>query len=90
MAGKVLVRPEGVCKLGTRENACGLAAAYKALWAVEGEDGQSCEDLIGRRWDEDQSERMVADGYQQDFFEQDGVAVDAFAKDGSEGSEAGR
>ena len=80
IAGEVLGGAEGVYKLDVGENACALGAAYKAVWAVERKEGQTFEDLIGRRWDEGQFVRRIADGYQKGVFEQYGVAVDAFAK----------
>jgi xylulokinase len=60
------------------ENACALGAAYKAVWAVEREDRQSFEDLIGQRWNEEEFVEKIADGYQADLFEKYGKAVEGF------------
>ncbi|KAA6415458.1 MAG: D-xylulose kinase [Lasallia pustulata] len=80
VVGEVLGGTDGVYKLDAGGNACALGAAYKAVWAVEREEGQTFEELIGSRWDQDRFVRRIADGYQKGIFEQYGVAVEAFAK----------
>ncbi|KAL8766116.1 MAG: hypothetical protein Q9209_007014 [Squamulea sp. 1 TL-2023] len=76
MAGQVLGGVEGVYRLDVGENACALGAAYKAVWAVEREDKQSFEELIGARWKEDEFVEKIADGYQGGIFERYGSAVE--------------
>ncbi|KAL8783026.1 MAG: hypothetical protein Q9213_004923 [Squamulea squamosa] len=76
IAGQVLGGVEGVYRLDVGENACALGAAYKAVWAVEREDKQSFEELIGGRWKEDEFVEKIADGYQEGIFERYGSAVD--------------
>jgi xylulokinase len=78
VAGEVLGGSDGVYKLDVGENACALGAAYKAVWAVEREDRQSFEDLIGQRWNEEEFVEKIADGYQADLFEKYGKAVEGF------------
>lgn len=78
LAGEVLGGIEGVYKLDIGENACGLGAAYKAVWALERNPGQSFEDLIGKRWHEDNFIEKIADGYEPDIFETYGRAMEGF------------
>ncbi|EPS43963.1 hypothetical protein H072_2078 [Dactylellina haptotyla CBS 200.50] len=60
---------EGVYKLDVG-NACALGAAYKALWAVErGGSGETFEDLIGKRWNEEGKVEKVMDGYKKGIWE---------------------
>ncbi|KAL8736621.1 MAG: hypothetical protein Q9181_002319 [Wetmoreana brouardii] len=76
IAGEVLGSVEGVYRLDVGENACALGAAYKAVWSVEREPGQSFEELIGGRWKEDEFVEKIAEGYQQGIFERYGAAVE--------------
>ncbi|KAK6364828.1 hypothetical protein LTS17_011732 [Exophiala oligosperma] len=78
VAGEVLGGSEGVFKLDVGENACALGAAYKAVWAVERDPGETFEDLIGKRWREDEFVEKIADGYQPDVFERYGRALKGF------------
>ncbi|KAH8700764.1 D-xylulose kinase [Talaromyces proteolyticus] len=78
VAGEILGGHDGVYKLDVGENACALGAAYKAVWAIERQPDQTFEDLIGKRWREEDFVEKIADGYQPDRFEQYGVAVEAF------------
>ena len=78
IAGEVLGGVEGVYKLDIGGNACALGAAYKAVWGCERKDGQTFEDLIGERWDEDSFVKRVADGYTKGVFEKYGEAVKGF------------
>lgn len=64
ITGEVLGGVEGVYKLDVGGNACALGSAYKAVWACEREAGETFEDLIGARWDEDGFVEKIADGYQ--------------------------
>ncbi|KAL9587504.1 MAG: hypothetical protein Q9212_000206 [Teloschistes hypoglaucus] len=76
IAGEVLGGVEGVFRLDVGENACALGAAYKAVWSVERKPGQSFEELIGARWDEDRFAEKIAEGYQEGIFERYGMAVE--------------
>ncbi|KAI4260084.1 MAG: hypothetical protein LQ352_000463 [Teloschistes flavicans] len=76
IAGEVLGGVEGVFRLDVGENACALGAAYKAVWSVERKPGQSFEELIGVRWDENKFVEKIAEGYQEGIFERYGIAVE--------------
>lgn len=78
VAGEVLGGIEGVYKLDVGENACALGAAYKAVWALERSPGQTFEDLIGKRWREEEFIEKIADGYQPAAFDQYGKALHGF------------
>ena len=80
IAGEVLGSVEGVYKLDIGGNACALGSAYKAVWACERKSGQTFEDLIGSRWDEEKFVKRVADGYKEGVFETYGNAVEGFDK----------
>ena len=80
MAGEILGGVEGVYKLDVGDNACALGAAYKAVWGIERQPGQTFEDLIGQRWHEEEFVEKIADGYQKGLFEQYGKAVEGFDK----------
>ncbi|KAK5126664.1 hypothetical protein LTR85_009598 [Meristemomyces frigidus] len=80
ICGEVLGSVEGVFKLDIGGNACALGSAYKAVWGCERKPGQTFEDLIGSRWDEDQFVKKVADGYKEGVFETYGEAVKGFDK----------
>lgn len=75
VAGEVLGGSDGVYKLDVGENACALGAAYKAVWAIERNEGQTFENLIASRWQEDQFIEKIADGYQEGVFEKYGEAL---------------
>ena len=78
LAGQILGGSEGVFKLDVGENACALGGAYKAVWAIERKDGETFEDLIGKRWREDEFVEKIAEGYQKGLFEKYGEAVAGF------------
>ena len=80
VAGEVLGSSEGVYKLDVGENACALGAAYKAVWAIEREEGERFEDLIGERWKEDEFAEKIADGYQKGTFEKYGEVLEGFER----------
>ncbi|CAI7579186.1 hypothetical protein PCG10_006973 [Penicillium crustosum] len=80
IAGEVLGGVEGVYSLDVGDNACALGAAYKAVWGIERQPGQTFEDLIGQRWNEDEFIEKIAEGYQKGVFEQYGQAVEGFEK----------
>ena len=78
VAGEVLGGSEGVFKLDVGENACALGAAYKAVWAVERKKGETFEELIGKRWREEEFVEKIADGYSAEVWERYGNAMKAF------------
>ncbi|KAJ9615782.1 hypothetical protein H2200_001859 [Cladophialophora chaetospira] len=78
VAGEVLGGSEGVFKLDVGENACALGAAYKAVWAVERQKGETFEELIGKRWREDEFVEKIADGYNKELWERYGEALKGF------------
>lgn len=80
IAGEILGGVDGVYKLDIGDNACALGAAYKAVWGIEKEPGQTFENLVGQRWNEDDFIEKIADGYQPGVYEQYGIAVEGFAK----------
>lgn len=80
VAGEILGGVDGVYQLELGDNACGLGAAYKAVWAMERKPGQKFEDLVGERWKEEDFVERIADGYQAGVFEKYGHAVEGFAK----------
>lgn len=80
VAGEILGGVEGVYKLDIGDNACALGAAYKAVWGMERQPGQTFENLVGQRWKEDEFIQKIADGYQKGVFEQYGKAVEGFEK----------
>lgn len=78
VCGDVLGGAEGVYRLDIGGNACALGAAYKAVWGVERNKGESFEDLIGKRWDEAGFVREVNGGYRQEVWERYGDALKGF------------
>lgn len=78
--GDVLGSVEGVYKLDVGGNACALGGAYKALWAMERneEQGETFDELIGKRWKEEGAVEKVDDGYRKGVFETYGNVVGAF------------
>lgn len=79
LCAEVLGSAEGVYKLDIGGNACGLGAAYKAVWGCERVQGETFEELIGKRWDEESFVKKVADGYQEGIWERYGEATEGFA-----------
>ena len=80
VAGEVLGGSEGVWKLDVGENACALGSAYKTVWAMERKEGETFEDLIGKRWREEEFTEKIAEGYQKGLWERYGEAVRGFEK----------
>lgn len=80
IAGEILGGVDGVYKLDVGDNACALGAAYKAVWGLERQPGQTFENLVGQRWHEEEFIEKIADGYQKDLFELYGKAVEGFEK----------
>ncbi|KAL6715699.1 hypothetical protein ACLMJK_006660 [Lecanora helva] len=77
LTGEILGGTEGVYRLDVGGNACALGSAYKAVWAVERQPGETFEDLIDSRWKEDDFAEKVADGYQADLYKEYGKGVEA-------------
>ena len=80
LSGEVLGSTEGVYKLDIGGNACALGSAYKAVWACERKEGETFEQLIGSRWDEEKFVKRIAGGYKKGLFERYGDAVTGFHK----------
>lgn len=80
VVGDVLGSAEGVYKLDVGGNACALGGAYKALWAMEREGGETFDELIGRRWREEGAVERVGDGYSEGTFERYGGVLGAFGE----------
>ncbi|KAE9972182.1 hypothetical protein BLS_002041 [Venturia inaequalis] len=78
LCAQVLGGAEGVYKLDIGGNACALGAAYKAVWGCERKDGETFEELIGARWDEDSFVEKINEGYQEGVFERYGEALRGF------------
>lgn len=78
LCSDVLGGAEGVFRLDIGGNACALGAAYKAVWGAERAQGESFEDLIGKRWDEGSFVRKVSGGYRRGLWEKYGVALKGF------------
>lgn len=78
VAGEVLGGIEGVYKLDVGENACALGAAYKAVWAMERSPDQTFEDLIGKRWREEEFIEKITDGYEPEVFAKYAKALEGF------------
>lgn len=78
--GDVLGGIDGVYKLDVGGNACALGGAYKAAWALERSEGESFDELIGKRWTEDGAIEKVDDGYRKGVFERYGDVLGAFGE----------
>ncbi|KAK0622870.1 hypothetical protein B0T14DRAFT_494442 [Immersiella caudata] len=76
--GDVLGGSEGVYKLDVGGNACALGGAYKAVWAFERADGETFDELIGKRWKEEGAIQKVGEGYKKGVFEEYGNVLGAF------------
>ena len=94
LAGEILGPTEGVWKLDVGENACALGAAQKALWSDlkytnggndgDGEgakiNGQSFEDFLQERWQEEKFARKVDVGYRRGLWEDYQVGVEGLKR----------
>jgi len=78
VCGDVLGGAEGVYRLDIGGNACALGAAYKAVWGVEVDKGESFENFIGKRWDEVSFVKKVNGGYRKDVWERYAEALKGF------------
>ncbi len=76
--GSVLGGVDGVYKLDVGGNACALGGAYKAVWAFERADGETFDELIGKRWKEEGAIRKVDVGFRDGVFQQYGKVLGAF------------
>lgn len=78
--GDVLGGADGVYRLDVGGNACALGGAYKAVWAFERAEGETFDELIGKRWREEGAISKVDDGYKEGVFERYGEVLPAFEK----------
>lgn len=78
VVGDVLGGSEGVYKLDVGGNACALGGAYKAVWAMERGEGETFDELIGKRWREEGAIQRVDEGYKEGVFERYGNVLGAF------------
>jgi len=76
--GDVLGGADGVYKLDVGGNACALGGAYKAVWAFERAEGETFDELIGKRWKEEGAIQKVGEGYKEGVFERYGGVLGAF------------
>jgi xylulokinase len=78
--GDVLGGADGVYKLDVGGNACALGGAYKAVWAMERAEGETFDELIGKRWREEGAIQRVDEGYREGegVFEAYGKVLGAF------------
>ncbi|KAK4172572.1 putative xylulose kinase [Triangularia setosa] len=78
--GDVLGGADGVYKLDVGGNACALGGAYKAVWAFERGEGETFDELIGKRWKEEGAIQRVDEGYKKGVFERYGNVLGAFER----------
>ncbi|KAB5570465.1 hypothetical protein GE09DRAFT_958185 [Coniochaeta sp. 2T2.1] len=78
--GDVLGGVDGVYRLDVGGNACALGGAYKAVWACERAEGETFDELIGKRWKEEGAISRVDEGYKRGVFERYGEVVPAFER----------
>ncbi len=76
--GSVLGGVDGVYKLDVGGNACALGGAYKAVWAFERAEGETFDELIGKRWKEEGAIQKVDVGFRDGVFQQYGNVLPAF------------
>ncbi|KAH7313405.1 hypothetical protein B0I35DRAFT_355602 [Stachybotrys elegans] len=76
--GDVLGGVDGVYKLDVGGSACALGGAYKAVWAIERKDGETFDELIGKRWKEEGSIEKVDDGFRDGIYQKYGNVLGAF------------
>ena len=78
LAGQVLGGSDGVYKLEIGGNACALGAAYKAAWGVQRGDGETFEDFLEARWNEEGFVKKICKGYREGVWERYGEAMRGF------------
>lgn len=76
--GDVLGGVDGVYKLDVGGNACALGGAYKALWAMERKEGETFDELIGKRWKEEGAIEKVDQGFRDGTYQKYGNVLGAF------------
>lgn len=76
--GDVLGGVDGVYKLDVGGSACALGGAYKALWALERSEGETFDELIGKRWKAEGSIEKADDGFRDGVYQQYGRVLPAF------------
>ncbi len=76
--GSVLGGADGVYKLDVGGSACALGGAYKAVWALERRAGQTFDDLLAGRWQEEGAVERVDVGYREGTYEKYGNVLGAF------------
>jgi xylulokinase len=76
--GDVLGGVDGVYKLDVGGNACALGGAYKAVWAMERAEGETFDELIGKRWKEEGSIAKVDQGFRDGTYQKYGNVLGAF------------
>ena len=76
--GDVLGGAKGIYRLDVGGNACALGGAYKAVWAMERKEGESFEELTGKRWHESDAVVKVDDGYREEIWTRYGDVLGAF------------
>lgn len=76
--GDVLGGVDGVYKLDVGGNACALGGAYKAVWALERKEGETFDDLIGKRWKEEGAIQKVDQGFRDGTYQKYGNVLGAF------------
>ena len=79
LAGEVLGGADGVYKLDIGGNACALGGAYKAAWGVGRSKGETFEDFLSARWNEESFVKKICDGYRKGTWERYGDALKGFA-----------
>lgn len=76
--GDVLGGADGVYKLDVGGSACAMGGAYKAVWAMERKEGETFDDLIGKRWKEEGMIEKVDDGFKDGIYQKYGNVLGAF------------
>jgi xylulokinase len=76
--GDVLGGADGVYKLDVGGNACALGGAYKALWGMERSEGETFDELIGKRWKEEGNIEKVDEGYRDGTYQKYGNILGGF------------
>ncbi|KAL2205070.1 xylulokinase [Sarocladium strictum] len=76
--GDVLGGADGVYKLDVGGSACAMGGAYKACWAMERGDGETFDELIGKRWKEEGMIEKVDIGYKDGVYQKYGNVLGAF------------
>lgn len=76
--GDVLGAAEGVYILDVGGNACALGGAHKAVWALERAERETFDELIGKRWAEEDAIQKIDTGYKEGVFQRYGDVLGAF------------